>query len=241
MLNSPEMQVEQPLSGERVEALYLRVLSELKPRSAPPRIEVEFCQFANANSFIKMSEGLVHVRLTDLLAGAPPSVMEALAWILLSKLFRKPVPRIHEHRYRVFMNRGEMRRTMHSVRQERGRKFVSGPQGRHYNLEQVFEDINFRFFHGLMARPQLGWSRKTSRSTLGHYDPSHHAIIISRILDSPKVPPLALEYVVFHEMLHLRHPVDHSGARRRVHTREFRDAEKQFPRFQEAVELLKRL
>ncbi len=241
MLNSPEKQVEPPLSGKCVEALYLRVFSELRPRTAPPRVEVEFCRFANVNCFIKMSEGVVHVRISDLLAGAPPSVMEALAWILLSKLFRKPVPRIHAHRYRVFMNRGEMRRTMHSVRQERGRKFVSGPQGKHYNLEQVFEDINFRFFHGLMARPQLGWSRKASRSTLGHYDPSHHAIIISRIFDSPKVPPLALEYVVFHEMLHLRHPVDHSGARRRVHTREFREAEKQFPRFQEAVELLKHL
>jgi hypothetical protein len=42
-------------------------------------------------------------------------------------------------------------------------------------------------------------------------------------------------------MLHLRCPVDHNGARRRVHTREFRDAEKQFPRLKEARELLKKL
>jgi predicted metal-dependent hydrolase len=55
------------------------------------------------------------------------------------------------------------------------------------------------------------------------------------------VPRLALEYVVFHEMLHLRYPVDHNGARRRVHTREFRAAETQFERLQEAKELLKRL
>jgi len=76
---------------------------------------------------------------------------------------------------------------------------------------------------------------------LGHFDPSHNAIIISRIFDNPKTPPLALEYVLFHEMLHLRFPVDHRGSRRRVHTREFRAAENDFPRLREAKELLKRL
>ena len=76
---------------------------------------------------------------------------------------------------------------------------------------------------------------------LGHFDPSHNAIIISRIFDRPDLPVLALEYVMFHEMLHLRYPVDHSGSRRCVHTKEFRDAEKGFARLKEAKEILKRL
>jgi hypothetical protein len=46
---------------------------------------------------------------------------------------------------------------------------------------------------------------------------------------------------MFHEMLHLRYPVEHSGARRRIHTREFRQAEKQFARLKEAKEILKKL
>ncbi|MGB7758358.1 MAG: hypothetical protein WBL61_00935 [Bryobacteraceae bacterium] len=46
---------------------------------------------------------------------------------------------------------------------------------------------------------------------------------------------------MFHELLRLRFPVNHSGARRRVHTREFREAEKKFPRLREAKETLKRL
>jgi hypothetical protein len=46
---------------------------------------------------------------------------------------------------------------------------------------------------------------------------------------------------MFHEMLHLRYPVDHRASRRRVHTREFREAEKKFPQFKEAKEILKRL
>jgi hypothetical protein len=90
-----------------------------------------------------------------------------------------------------------------------------------------------------MARPLLGWSRRPSRVTLGHYDPSHNAIILSRLLDSPRVPRLAVEYILFHEMLHLRYPVEHRGARRCVHTSEFKEAEKQFPMLKEAKQLLK--
>lgn len=237
-----------PLAGaqsslffESPEELYVRVFHELKPRTAIPRMRIEFCRFANADSFIRMEEGEIHVRITDLLEGAPAPVMEALAYILLYKLYRRPVPRIYNHRYRLYLNRKDMRRQMHLVRQIRGRKFLSGPQGKHYNLDEIFEEVNAAYFDGMLGRPQMGWSRGASRSMLGHFDPSHNAIIISRIFDRAEVPRLAVEYVMFHEMLHLRHPVDHNGARRRVHTREFRDAEKSFPRLKEAREMLKHL
>jgi hypothetical protein len=105
----------------------------------------------------------------------------------------------------------------------------------------VFDRLNRQFFDGLLGAPQLGWSRTASRSMLGHFDPSHNAIVISRIFDRPGAPLLALEYVMYHEMLHLRYPVDHRGARRKVHTRDFKEAEREFPQFKEAKEMLKRL
>ncbi|HLN04504.1 MAG TPA: SprT-like domain-containing protein [Bryobacteraceae bacterium] len=221
--------------------IYARVFRELKPRTKLPAIRVEFRPFANADSFLRMTGDGLHVRVADLFEGAPAPVTEALAHILLGKLFRRPIARTYTHRYRLYLNRRDVRQRMHVIRQIRGRKFVSGPAGTHHHLEQIFEDLNSRFFDGLMGRPLLGWSRQPSRSMLGHFDPSHNAIIISRIFDTNGIPRLALEYVLFHEMLHLRYPVDHRGARRRVHTREFRDAEKRFPQFREAKEILKRL
>jgi len=255
MLNSKEMQVHpKDVSGthalagiqssllfETAEEIYARVFRELKPRTRVPAIHVEFCPFANADSFVRWDENGIRVRISDILQAAPAPVVEALAHILLSKLFRRPVPRIYGHRYRLYLNRRDMRRQMHLLRQLRGRKFISSPRGTHHDLEELFDALNARFFDGLMGRPQLGWSRRASRSMLGHFDPSHNAIIISRIFDNPKTPRLALEYVLFHEMLHLRFPVDHRGSRRRVHTREFRAAENDFPRLREAQELLKRL
>ena len=226
---------------ETPEEIYARVFRELKPRTSPPVMRVEFCQFANADSFIRLKAGRLEVRMSDLFAGAPAPVIEALAHILLGKLYRRPVPRVYSYRYRLYMNRKDVRRQAHLVRQIRGRKFISGPKGQHYDLEQIFEQLNARFFDGMLGSPQLGWSRTASRTMLGHFDPSHNAIIISRIFDRSEAHPLALEYVMFHEMLHLRYPVDHAGSRRRVHTKEFREAEKRFPSLKEAKELLKRL
>jgi SprT-like family len=231
--------VQSSLFFETAEEIYARVFRELKPRTDLPQLHVEFCRFANADSFIRLENGRLDVRISDLLAGAPAPVTEALAHILLGKLYRKPVPRIYAHRYRLYLNRRDVRRQIHLVRQIRGRKFISGPRGQFRDLECIFERLNQDFFDGLLGRPQLGWSRRPSRGLLGHFDPSHNAIIISRIFDQEKVPELLLEYVLFHEMLHLRFPVDHNGARRRVHTREFREAEKRFPHLKEAKELLK--
>jgi hypothetical protein len=92
-----------------------------------------------------------------------------------------------------------------------------------------------------MSRPLLGWSPNASRTLLGHYDAAHNTIVLSRSLDRNVVPRLAVEYVLFHEMLHVRHPVEHTGSRRCVHTRAFKDAERQFDHFREAKALLRKL
>jgi hypothetical protein len=224
---------------ETPEEIFTRVFGELKPRTRVPAVRLTFCKFANANSSVRWDETGLEFRITDVLEGAPSSILESLAHILMSKLLRRPSPRTHSERYRRYLNRKEMRRSLQLVKQTRGRKFLSGPQGQAYHLQEMFEELNHTHFHGLMAQPLLGWSRRPSRVMLGHYDPSHNAIILSRLLDRPTVPRLAVEYILFHEMLHLRFPVEHRGARRCVHTREFKAAEKQFPLLKEAKQLLK--
>ncbi len=235
------MQVQSALLFETAEEIYARVFRDLRPHTQLPTFQVEFKPFANANSFIRLREGRIEVRISDVLEAAPAPIQEALAYILVGKLFRKPVAAFHSHQYRRWLLRADVRRQIQHLRAERGRKYVSGPQGDTYNLDPIFDELNLRFFHGLMPRPQLGWSRRPSKSLLGHYDPSHNAIILSRALDQPGVPAIAVEYVLYHEMLHLRYPVQHHGSRRCVHTPEFKRAEAQFPALKEAKLALKGL
>jgi hypothetical protein len=236
-----QVALESAILFETPAEIYARVFRTLKPRTAPPRMEVLFCRFANANSFIRMEGDHIVVRLTDVLESAPAPILEALAYILLCKLFRRDVPAEYNHRYRRYLNRRDVRGRLDELRQQRGRKLITPAQGNFYDLEKVFEELNFRYFFGLMARPTIGWSRRASRVMLGHYDSSHNAIVLSSLLDRESVPRLAIEYVMFHEMLHMRYPVEHQGSRRCVHTRQFKDAEKQFERLREARALLKQL
>jgi hypothetical protein len=221
--------------------IYARVFRELRPRTPLPEIRIEFKRYANANAQVRWHDGLLLVKLADTLEGAPEDVLQALAEILLSKLFRRPVPPASNDRYRRYLNRRDVRRSLDLVRQIRGRKQVEHPQGRHYDLQKMFDELNFRYFFGLMACPRLGWSPNESRTLLGHYDPSHNAIVLSRILDRPDTPRVAVEYVLFHEMLHLRYPAENRGARRCVHTKAFKEAEKQFDKLKEAKAALRRL
>ena len=221
--------------------IYAKVFRQMRPRTPIPLIRVQFRRYANASAKLKLENGVLDVSIADTLAGAPDGVMEALAEILLSKLYRKPVPAHCNERYRRYLNRRDVRRSLDLVRQIRGRKQVENAQGKYYNLDQIFEELNFEYFHGLMARPLLGWSPNASRTLLGHYDPSHNAIVLSRILDTERAARVAVEYVLFHEMLHLRYPAEHRGARRCVHTKEFKAAEKKFEKLAEAREALRRL
>ena len=223
------------------ELLFGRIFRELKPRAPLPKISFGFFRYANANAQIKLNAGTLEVRWADTFLTAPDPVYEALARILLGKLFRKPAPRSAAATYRRWILRHDVQKDLEGVRRERGWKQVDPPQGDAYDLEQIFEELNFRYFFGLMARPKLGWSRNSSRTLLGHYDPSHHTIVLSRILDRTEVPRCAVEYVVYHEMLHLKHPTELRGAKRCVHTPAFKEEERRFDGLAEAKLALKRL
>jgi predicted metal-dependent hydrolase len=214
---------------------------QLRPGAATPELRVEFFAFANINNTIRLREGRLLVRLSDLLEGAPETVVRAIAHILLAKMYRKPIDRGLAARYRKYIGSHEVARKAHLVRQMRGRKRLDSPRGRFYDLDSIFEDLNRRFFHGLMGRPQMSWSPTKTRRVLGHYDPAHNAIVISRIFDDPAIPRYVVEYIVYHEMLHLKYPVRLRGSRRCVHSEEFQAEEKLFPEWARAEGLLKRL
>ena len=59
----------------------------------------------------------------------------------------------------------------------------------------------------MLGRPQLTWSEQNAKRSLGHYDAAHNTIVVSRVFDRPSSPRYAIEYLLYHEMLHLKHPV----------------------------------
>ncbi|MGC2209924.1 MAG: SprT-like domain-containing protein [Candidatus Korobacteraceae bacterium] len=226
---------------ESLHSLLHETYRELRPRAPIPEFELQFYPFVNLNNTIRLAEGRMKLRLSDLLESAPEPVLKAIIHILLSKIYRKPIDAAQASRYRRYITSRDMMERAHRVRQLRGRKRLESAQGRYYDLDEVFDTLNVRFFHGLLGRPQMSWSGEQARHLLGHYDPAHNAIIISKVFDHARVPRLAMEYIVYHEMLHLKHPVRMRGTRRCVHGKEFREDEKAFPQIEEARLFLKTL
>lgn len=226
---------------DNLQQIFQRSYRELRPRAPMPEFRVEFYAFANINNTIRLREDVLHVRISDLLEGSPESVMEALAHILLAKIYRKPIQPLHSTRYRRYVSSHDMTAKAHLLRQVRGRKQIASARGQVFDLDEIFEQLNRQFFYGLLARPQMTWSRSHARNSLAHYDPAHNAIVVSRVFDHARVPRYAVEYIVYHEMLHLKHPVKLRGSRRCVHGPEFQAEEKLFPQLEEAKVFLKRL
>jgi SprT-like family len=213
----------------------------LRPRAPMPSIEVRFRRFTSLNTRIRLRDGQILASLSDLLEGAPESVLHAIAHILLAKLYKKPIDAVHNLRYRRFSSSAAVTRQAELIRHARGRKRIFGPEGRYYNLEEVFDALNAQFFGGLLGRPQLTWSEQVSKRSLGHYDAAHNTIVVSRVFDRPSSPRYALEYLLYHEMLHLKHPVRMRGLRRCVHSREFKAEEARFPQLTEALAYIRHL
>jgi hypothetical protein len=159
---------------------------------------------------------------------------------LLAKLYRKRIDPEHDRRYREFVNRSEIREQAQDVRRRRGRKEIESAVGRHHDLDRMFAELNAKYFDGGLRKPAVGWSKRGSRRLLGHYDPAHDSIVLSRLLDRAQVPAYVVEYVLFHEMLHVKHPVEYRTSRRCVHTPGFKRDEKAFARFEEANLYLKK-
>jgi hypothetical protein len=213
----------------------------LRPRAPMPPILVRFRRFTSLNTTIRLRQGEVRVSLSDLLEGAPEPVLRAIAHILLAKLYRKPIDAAQNLRFKRFAASAAVTRQTELIRYARGSKRFSGPEGRFYHLEEIFDELNARFFGGLLGRPELTWSEHTAKRALGHYDAAHNTIVVSRVFDRPSSPRYAIEYLLYHEMLHLKHPVRRKGLRRCVHSPEFKAEEARFPQLKEAMAFIKRL
>jgi predicted metal-dependent hydrolase len=213
----------------------------LRPRAPIPPLEARFYRFTSLNTTIRIREGRIKVHLSDLLEGAPENILRAIAHILLAKLYRKPIDPLHSNRYRRYTSSEAMVRHSERIRQSRGRKRIVTAKGDNYDLDEVFEALNTRFFHGLLGRPQLTWSEHTARRLLGHYDPAHNTIMVSRVFDRKNTPRYAIEYLMYHEMLHLKHPVTSKNGRRCIHPPEFQAEENLFPELDCAKAYLKTL
>jgi predicted metal-dependent hydrolase len=221
--------------GER---LFQRIYTRLGCNGRPPHFVVEYHPYADLTLTIRLREDTAIVRVSDVLRHAPRAVVEAAAAILLGRLYRRRPPKDLLELYREFSYARSTRRRLLVVRKRRARRAEHRPAGNFHDLEPLFDRLNRKYFRSSLPRPSLGWSTRAWRTQLGCFDPALQQIVINRRLDREGVPEYVVGYVLYHEMLHLKHPMRFARCRRESHSSQFRKEEKRYADFRRANKFL---
>jgi hypothetical protein len=182
------------------------------------------------------------VRLSDMFADAPREVFRSLALILFARLYGQAIDNSYHRIYRAFTLTEHMQERARLARLKRSRRIrARGARGVHFDLELLFDQVNQEYFGGALVQPRLSWSARKSRHILGRYDATHNIIFISRALDVAVLPTYVVAYVLFHEMLHLKHRIRVHDSRMMVHTPEFKAEERTFRQYEKVKFWLDRI
>lgn len=219
---------------EDIRQFYYDAFAHYDPHRKLPAIDIRFYPYIGINHTIRIRNGSIYVRIAEICRDMPEAAHRSLAFILVSKLYRRKLPKGFDLAYRIYSNSEELRLRSLDNKKKFGRKVVNGSAGDVYDLDEIFDLLNERYFRGTLPKPTLTWSSRKTFRILGHHDATHETVVISRSLDTVETPRYVIEYVVFHEMLHIFHPTVHKNGRRYNHTPAFRRDEQKFRYFQQA-------
>ena len=228
------------IQTEQIRELYREAFQWYDRKRDVPVIQVSFYPYIGINHTIRVRDGKVFVRVGVICHDMPLACHRGLAYILTGKLLRKKIPEGAREVYSAFIKSTMIRERASENKKARGRKVVTTSKGNVYDLEQIFESLNRHYFSNKISKPALTWSAKKTYRILGHHDATHDHVAISRSLDDEGVPRYVVEYVVFHEMLHIAHPTQHVNGRRYNHTAAFKKDERKFKYFDEAERWIER-
>lgn len=222
-----------PELGEMADQVH-RSLTGRPPLRAP---RVAFYPYAQGRSTVREREGRLEFRLNEGLRGADPMALEGILGILTCRVRGLDDARVDPAAARAYRDHMVLR----PAPGRRGRKHID-PVGTHRSLLESYLRVTLDMGLALPQVPKLSWSREVARHRFGHWDPDHQAVVISQVLDDPRVPELVLDYVLYHELLHILHPVKMgSGSKRIVHSAAFKRDERKFSGWQEAEKWIARL
>ncbi|MBN1486837.1 MAG: hypothetical protein JW981_04295 [Anaerolineae bacterium] len=197
-------------------------------------IHIEFY----AISFLYRSQaknGQIHIVASEGFIGAPKSVLDAL----LCASLRSPDPAYQQQVKAYAMTDAFSDLIMALEMTTADLSFET--RGHHYDLVEVFERVNNKYFEGSLSCPRLTWNKTLTHRRMGYYQPSNDTLLISITLDNKKVPDYVIDFVMYHELLHKKLGVKLVNGRRYAHTSAFRAAEREFPHYEAAQAFLRKL
>jgi hypothetical protein len=224
---------------EALEWISRAVLPQSFPIFRNATIHARFYPYIGLTHTIRRSPKGWELRISDHCRRAPKPVLEAIILLLGAKIARQKPGKKSVEIYEAFRKDSSIQDSVKERRKSKGRKRIAVAEGKHHSLSVMCNEVNRQFFNDQAQISRIGWGMKRSWRRLGHYDPAHHSITISPVLDSAKVPDYVIRFIVYHEMLHDVFADIFSDRFRKHHPPEFTRAEHAHPDYANAKRFLK--
>lgn len=236
--HGPEDDAEHPFTDDRFpelppeqqEALRAELQDRLGAYLSHGRARVIITDNMRTMMSVKRGHGVYTFRLHHMFVDAPPMILRAgVAYAQ------------HQDSEAAELLRAFIEANEDAIRaRHEPRSVAMDTEGRHHNLQEIFDALNAEYFGGAI-KARITWGNRTRRKhsrasiKLGSYTVEDQLIRVHPVLDAADVPRLYLAWVIYHEMLHEIHDMPLVDGRRVYHTRAFRLAEAKFEQYAEAV------
>ncbi|MCL2296127.1 MAG: hypothetical protein FWC29_03490 [Methanomassiliicoccaceae archaeon] len=218
-----------------------RLFELLSPIVSGHGLELRAASFCGAKEFQaswKRSGDSIDIMISDYLADAPCDVITDFSQTVVGTIAnRRPA---YGKTYLEWVRSDEYICSKRKIYLRRSRNLTGSPEG---NERDLIESVERLLDIGLLVPSDIdnsffSWTKMPNVRKLGFCSPMMRVIGISCVLDDVSVPELVLDYVVYHESLHLA-----QGYRpgQRPHSKKFRIDERKYPRYEEAESYLRSL
>jgi len=226
------------MEGRRPSNRFRDMLEEMGERypgsnAHPPRVRVN--KRPSLGFSYSLEPGQLRVDISDiLLERSPDEVLNAIVELVLLGAYKdawsSEKRRLFErHKRRLESDEKVIRELL-----TRDRTIRLRPSGNHHDLQARFDDVNQDYFGGKVPPLNLAWSSRVERTRWGYTDREQRLIVVNRQLDRPGVPRFVVDYLLFHEMLHIMHRGLVTEFGQEDHYISFNKEEKRFRRYDEA-------
>jgi hypothetical protein len=169
----------------------------------------------------------VSLRIHKMFQHAEPDVLYEVAQFVMDK--KKTTPLIKK-----FIDNNKDK-----IKESTPQKVTIISKGRYYDLQKIFDSLNKQYFNSRITT-SVTWGKRrrcsgTQKVTLGSYNRDKNMIRINPILDKIIIPAYFVEFIVYHEMLHADIGIGERKGRRVIHSPEFKQRERLFTYYYEAV------
>jgi hypothetical protein len=200
-------------------------------------VTAEFTEFKEFKVKWRRSCGWAEFDVSDYLMDAPMEVMKGLADVIFSRITRK-TKREYPKEMLDWITSDDFVQKKQKVYIARARNIKRKAQGEHVNLNDSYKRLVKMGLVNEDKDVRFVWTKEPTARRIGYCSVLMKVVTISSIFDSPSIPSFVLDYVMYHELIHMSKGFDPFGQR---HDTDFHALERLYPQRDDAEEYLKTL